>query len=185
MYNILLGFRGGRIGRRQRGKHLAAWPWHVTWNTLSFALQPIPIWPWLGQIILANAVKKTLHAWHIHPIKILEPMGSDPAIRVARTATNRVIGLTGATERWRPGACSASVVSEGTGSISCRSGGKSGFEWLGKGGAPKKTWGLPSQFIEINQGVNGHTTRTPPGYHTSHKKMAQHIWNYCWQTRVE
>ena len=26
-----------------------------------------------------------------------------------------------------------------------------------------KTWGFPSQFIQINQGVNGHTTRAPPG----------------------
>ena len=28
---------------------------------------------------------------------------------------------------------------------------------------PAKTWGFPSQFIQINQGVNGHTTRAPPG----------------------
>ena len=27
---------------------------------------------------------------------------------------------------------------------------------------PKKNWGFPSQFIQINQGVNGHTTRAQP-----------------------
>ena len=27
----------------------------------------------------------------------------------------------------------------------------------------KKTWGFPSQFIQINQGDNGHTTRASPG----------------------
>ena len=30
----------------------------------------------------------------------------------------------------------------------------------------KKTWGFRRQFTEINQGVNGHTTKPPPGYHT-------------------
>ena len=35
-------------------------------------------------------------------------------------------------------------------------------------GAParRRTWGFPDPFDQINQGVNGHATRAPPGYHT-------------------
>ena len=52
-----------------------------------------------------------------------------------------------------------------------------GFPWEGEGkrvwGVGRgigmgalKTWGFPSQFNQIEQGVNGNTTRAPSGYHT-------------------
>ena len=37
----------------------------------------------------------------------------------------------------------------------------------GRRDAHFKTRGLPSLFNQINQGVDGHTTRAPPGYHTT------------------